>query len=84
MRRFDERDNKPRRPSLFGEMLQRAQVKQATIARLAGVSRPYVHDVYWGHRPPSRKLMRALSEVERLRVERARVDPITRPHRGVQ
>jgi hypothetical protein len=64
------------RPSLFGEMLQQAQVRQALIARVAGVSRPYVNDVFWGRRAPSRKLLRALAEVERLRVARVHVDPV--------
>src|SRR5574341_230396 len=45
--RHDERSDKSR-PSLFGERLQRTQVRQATFARFAGVGRSYLSQVVRG------------------------------------
>jgi transcriptional regulator with XRE-family HTH domain len=38
-------------------------VRPTDLARAAGVSRQYVHDVLQGHRPPSQKLLAAAAEL---------------------
>ena len=41
----------------------RPTVRPIDLARAAGVSRQYVHDVLQGHRPPSEKLLMAAVEL---------------------
>ena len=41
--------------------------KQSLIARVAGVQRPFISEIYRGRKLPSARVLRAIRELERLR-----------------